>query len=88
MEGIIFRPSVQEEFPLKDMEQLEKLRLKTTQLMTTCGAQHPKADGDRPYLQICEGVRGLIGLEDCAKGEAHSLEKYLNILKEKISKEE
>lgn len=30
MEGIIFRPSVQEEFPLKDMEQLEKLRLKTT----------------------------------------------------------
>lgn len=56
--------------------------------MTMCGAQHPKADGNRPYLQTCEGVRDLIGSEDCAKGEAHNLEKYLNILKEKISKEE
>ena len=55
--------------------------------MTIYGAQHPKTEVDRLYLQRCEGERVLIGLEDCVQIEAHSLEKYLSTLKEKILKE-
>ena len=66
--------------------ELEELGRKTRKLMTMYGAQHPKADVDRLHLQSCEEVRGPIRLEDCVQGEAHSLEKYLNISKEKISK--
>ena len=34
--------------------ELEELNLKTRKLMTMYGAQHPKADVDRLYLQRCE----------------------------------
>ena len=67
--------------------ELEELDRKTRKLMTMYGAQHPKADADRLYLQRRDGGRGLIGLEDCVQVEVHSLEKYLSTLKKKISKE-
>ena len=65
---------------------LEELDRKARKLMTMYEAQHPKADLDRLYLQICEGKRSLIGLEDCVQVEADSLEevnkKYIkNIVK-------
>ena len=66
--------------------ELEELDRKTRKLMTMYGAQHPKADVDRLYLQRCEGRRGLIGLESCVQVEVHSLEKYLITSKEKILK--
>ena len=43
----------------------EELDQKTRKLMTMFGAQHPKADIDRLYLQRCEGGRGLIELKYC-----------------------
>ena len=67
--------------------ELEELDRKTRKLMTMYGAQRPKADVDRLYLQRCERGRGLIGLEDCVQVEVHSLEKYLSTSKEKILKE-
>ena len=51
------------------------------------GAQHPKADVDRLYLQRCEGERGTAGLDDCVQVEAHSLDKYLSTSKEKMLNE-
>ena len=39
------------------------------------------------YLQICEGGRRLIGLEDFVQVEVHCLEKYVITSKEKILKE-
>ena len=51
------------------------------------GAQHPKADVDRLYLQRCEGERGTTGLDDSVQVEAHSLDKYLSTSKEKMLKE-
>ena len=59
--------------------ELEELDRRTRKLMTMYGAHHPKADVDRLYFQICEDGRGLLGLEDCAQVEIHSLEKYLSI---------
>ena len=47
---------------------------------------HPKADVDKLYLQICEGGRGLLGLEDCVEVEVYSFEKYLSTSKENILK--
>ena len=67
--------------------ELGELDWKTRKLMIIYGAQHPKTEVDRLYLQRCEGGRVLIGLEDCVQIEAHSLEKYLSTLKEKILKE-
>ena len=65
----------------------EELDRKTRKSMTMYGAQHPKADVDRLSLQRCEGGRGLLGLEECAQVEVHSIEKYLGTSKEKILKE-
>ena len=42
------------------------------------GAQHPKADVNRLYLKICDGGRGLAGVEDCVQTEVNSLDKYLS----------
>ena len=68
--------------------ELEELDRRTRKLMAMYGAQHPKADGNRLYLQRCEGGRrGLMGLEDCVLVELHSLEKCLSTSKEKILKE-
>ena len=67
--------------------ELEELDWKTKKLMTMYGAQYPKADVDRLYLQRCERGRGLLGLEDCVQVEVRSLEKYLTTSKEKILKE-
>ena len=66
---------------------LEELDWKTKKLMTMYGAQYPKADVDRLYLQRCDRGRGLLGLEDCMQVEVRSLEKYLTTSKEKILKE-
>ena len=62
----------------------EELEWKTRKPMTMYGSKHYKTDVDRLYLQRCEGGGGLIGLKDCVHVEAHSLEKYLSTLKEKI----
>ena len=67
--------------------ELEELDWKTKKLMTMYGAQYPKADVDRLYLQRCDRGRGLLGLEDCMQVEVRSLEKYLTTSKEKILKE-
>ena len=41
---------------------LEEIDRKTKKLMALYGAQHPKADVDRLYLQRCKRGRGLIRL--------------------------
>ena len=66
---------------------LEELERRTRKLVTMYWAHHPKAVVDTLYLQICEGGRSLLGLEDCVQVEVHSLEKYLSTSKEKILKE-
>ena len=97
MEGILFRPSVQEQsvsivrygagiISWTKME-LEELGRRTRKLMTMYGTHHPKADVDRLYLQRYEAGRGLLGLEFCVQVEVHNLEKYLITSKEKILKE-
>ena len=42
------------------------------------GAQHPKADAGRMYLQRCDEGRDIIEVSYCVQIEAHGLEKYLN----------
>ena len=58
--------------------ELEELDRKTRNLMTMDRGHYPKADANRLYLLRCEGVGGLIGLEDCVQ---------VSTLKEKILKE-
>ena len=52
---------------------LEEIDWKTRKQMTIYGAQHPKANVDKLYLQVCEGGRGLIGIRDCVQVGTHSL---------------
>ena len=48
--------------------ELKDLDRKTTKMMATHGALHPKSDVDRLYLQKQKGGRGLISCEDmCVK---------------------
>ena len=67
--------------------ELEELDRKTRKLMSMYGAQHPKADVDRLYLKRRDGVRGLIGVEDCVQAEVNSLDKHLSASEEKMLKE-
>ena len=76
MEGMLFLPSIREHCKIwigiiswTKMEP-EELDQKTSNLMTMCGAQHPKADRDRLFLQRCNGRRGSIGLRLCTRKSA------------------
>ena len=67
--------------------ELEELDWKIKNMMTMYGAQYPKVNVDRMYLQRCVREKVLIGLEDFVQVEVHSFETYLSTSKEKILKE-
>ena len=53
--------------------ELKSIDRKTRKNLTMYGAMHPKSDVGRLYMKRKEGVRGLISVEQCIKGEENSL---------------
>ena len=57
---------------------------KTRKLFTTYGGLHPKSDVDRLYIPRKDGVRGLIGIEDCEELAVRGLEVYVHGSEERL----
>ena len=51
----------------------------TRKVMTIHGALHPKSDVDRVYVSRCNGGRGLISVQMCARTEENNLARYVKM---------
>ena len=68
-------------------EELTAMDRMTRKVMTMHGALHPKSDVDRVYVSRCNGGRGLIGVELCARTEENNLARYVKMSTESLVKE-
>ena len=65
-------------------EELRSLDRNMRKYMTIYGALHPKSDVQRLYLGRKEGGRGLIGCEECVRGEENCISWYVKNSNEKL----
>ena len=63
---------------------MRSLDKKTGKYLTTYGALHPKRDVQQIYIGRKEGGRGLIGCEECVKGEENCIGWYVKNSNQKL----
>ena len=67
-------------------EELTAIDRMTRKVMTMHGALHPKSDVDRVYVSRCNGGRGLISAEMCARTEENNLASYVKMSTDNLVK--
>ena len=67
-------------------EELTAMDRMTRKVMAIHGALHPKSDVDRVYVSRCNGGRGLISVQMCARTEGNNLARYVTMSTERLMK--
>ena len=67
-------------------EELTAMDRMTRKVMTMYGALHPKSDVDRVCVSRCNGGRGLISVEMCARTEENHLASFVKMSADNLVK--